>query len=65
MWRIFILLLLVLTVATASEIPKERIVHLHGEIDDESARRVIAELLFHQMQNPNAPITLDIRLYWK
>ena len=45
---------------TASEIPTGRVVQLHGEINDKSAQRVIAELLFYQMENSKVPITLDI-----
>jgi len=40
--------------------PVNRTVELHGQIDDEMANVVIAQMLFLQMQDSRAPITLDI-----
>jgi len=40
--------------------PVNRTVELHGQIDDEMANVVIAQMLFLQMQDSRAPITVDI-----
>ncbi len=43
-----------------SRLLKDRIVFLSGEIDDGTANTVVAQLLFLEMDNPNADISLYI-----
>ena len=43
-----------------TDYPEDRIVELIGVIDDECANRVIAQLLFHQMQDKESPVILRI-----
>ena len=43
-----------------SRLLKDRIVFLGGEIDDDSANLVVAQLLFLEMENPEADISLYI-----
>ncbi len=43
--------------------PTERMIELSGEITDASANTTIAQLLYHQMQNPKLPVVLESREY--
>ncbi len=43
-----------------SRLLKDRIVFLSGEIDDDTANLVVAQLLFLEMENPDADISLYI-----
>ena len=43
-----------------SRLLKDRIVFLGGEIDDDTANVVVAQLLFLEMENPDADISLYI-----
>lgn len=43
-----------------SRLLKDRIIFLHGEVEDSMADTIIAQLLLLEAQDPNAPITLYI-----
>ena len=43
-----------------SRLLKDRIVFLGGEIDDDTANLVVAQLLFLEMENPDSDISLYI-----
>jgi ATP-dependent Clp protease protease subunit len=46
--------------ASVGEMPTKRTIQMFGVIDDTCANEVIAQLLFHHMQNKTDPIVLEI-----